>query len=222
MRIYGHGIYNNSHKVALGLFMSRLVIGLTGGIGCGKTSISNHFQSLGVKIVDADIIARQVVAPGMPALNAIAEYFGKEYLLDNGQLNRSLLRSRVFTNTDDKQWLNELLHPLIRAEIISQTHTADSPYCLLVAPLLIENNLLPLVNRVLVVDVSEATQLTRTLQRDTSSAEEIKAIIASQTTRENRLKIADDVINNDKPGLTAVQAMVVSLDKKYLALTKIR
>ncbi len=202
--------------------MSRLVIGLTGGIGCGKTTISNHFQSLGAKIVDADIIARQVVAPGMPALSAIAEYFGKEYLLDNGQLNRSLLRSRIFTNTDDKQWLNELLHPLIRTEVISQTHAADSPYCLLVAPLLIENNLLPLVNRVLVVDVSEATQLTRTLQRDTSSAEEIKAIIASQTTRENRLKIADDVINNDKPGLTAVQAMVVSLDKKYLALTKIR
>ncbi len=200
--------------------MSTLVIGLTGGIGSGKTTISDHFQSLGVKIIDADVIARQVVAIGSPALSAIAEYFGDDYLLENGQLNRALLRSRVFRNDVDKQWLSDLLHPLIRAEIIKQTQAADSPYCVLVAPLLIENNLLMLVNRVLVVDISEDIQLARTLKRDTSSENEIKAIIASQTTRSIRLKYADDVINNDKLALSEIKTLVSELDKKYLALTK--
>ncbi len=200
--------------------MSTLVIGLTGGIGSGKTTISDHFQSLGVKVIDADVIARQVVAVGSPALSAIAEYFGDDYLLENGQLNRALLRSRVFRNDVDKQWLSDLLHPLIRAEIIKQTQAADSPYCVLVAPLLIENNLLMLVNRVLVVDISEDIQLARTLKRDTSSENEIKAIIASQTTRSIRLKYADDVINNDKLALSEIKTLVSELDKKYLALTK--
>ncbi len=200
--------------------MSTLVIGLTGGIGSGKTTISDHFQSLGVKVIDADVIARQVVAVGSPALSAIAEYFGDDYLLENGQLNRALLRSRVFRNDVDKQWLSDLLHPLIRAEIIKQTQAADSPYCVLVAPLLIENNLLMLVNRVLVVDISEDIQLARTLKRDTSSENEIKAIIASQTTRSTRLKYADDVINNDQLAFSEIKVLVSELDKKYLALTK--
>ncbi len=220
MKAFGHGIYSNSLSASLGLFMSKLIIGLTGGIGCGKTTISNHFQSLGVKVVDADIIARQVVAIGSSALGAIAQYFGEDYLLEDGQLNRSLLRNRIFSNEADKKWLNDLLHPLIRAEITNQTKSADSPYCILVAPLLIENNLLSLVNRVLVVDVSEDTQLARTMQRDSSSAEEIKAIIASQTTREVRLNVADDVISNDKVNLSEIKVMVSNLDKKYLTLTK--
>jgi dephospho-CoA kinase len=200
--------------------MSALVIGLTGGIGSGKTTISDHFQSLGVKIIDADVIARQVVAIGSPALNAIAEYFGDDYLLEDGQLNRAVLRSHIFSNEVDKKWLSELLHPLIRAEIVKQTSAAKSPYCVLVAPLLIENNLLMLVNRVLVVDISEETQLARTLQRDTSSEQEIKAIIASQTTRSTRRKHADDIINNDNLTLSEVKVIVSELNTKYLALTK--
>jgi len=200
--------------------MSELIIGLTGGIGSGKTTITNYFQQLDVEIIDADIIAREVVAVGSPALKAIAEYFGANYLLPDGALNRALLRSRIFSCQADKQWLNELLHPLIRATIIESTHKATSPYCILVAPLLIENNLLPLVDRVLVIDVSEATQLQRAMQRDNNSAKEIKAIITSQTDRVTRKEAADDVINNDTLSLSAVNTSVIALDKKYLALTK--
>jgi dephospho-CoA kinase len=200
--------------------MSTLIIGLTGGIGTGKTTISDHFHSLGAKVIDADVIARQVVATGSTALTAIAEYFGDDYLLEDGQLNRAVLRSRIFSSEVDKKWLSELLHPLIRAEIVKQTNAAESPYCVLVAPLLIENNLLMLVNRVLVVDMSEDTQLARTLQRDTSSEQEIKAIIASQTTRSARLKHADDIINNDTLALSEVKVIVSELNTKYLALTK--
>ncbi len=201
--------------------MSKLIIGLTGGIGSGKTTITNYFQTHGVAIVDADNIAREVVAIDSPALKAIFQHFGKEYFHLDGRLNRALLRSRIFSNEDDRHWLNALLHPLIRSELIAQTQSADSPYCILVAPLLIENNLLPLVDRVLVVDVSEDIQLTRTQQRDTSSPNEIKAIISSQATRASRIEAADDIINNDTATLVEIEAKVSALDKKYLSLTKI-
>ena len=206
--------------------MSKVVIGLTGGIGSGKTTITNIFQKIGVDIIDADIIAREVVAINSPALKAIAHQFGSEYIETNGQLNRGLLRSRIFSNEADKIWLNGLLHPLIRTEIINQTRSSKSSYCILVAPLLIENNLHELVDRVLVVDVSEKAQLERTLLRDTSSEKEIKAIMASQIPRSKRLKIADDVIvnevliNNDDIHMHAIKKLVLSFDKKYLALTK--
>jgi len=130
------------------------------------------------------------------------------------------LRSRIFSNEVDKNWLNELLHPLIRLGIVEQTKSAKSLYCILVAPLLIENNLLEFVDRVLIVDVSEATQLSRTLLRDSSSATEIKAIIASQTNREIRIKAADDIINNDDSSLAEIKTAVLTLNQKYLTLTK--
>ena len=129
------------------------------------------------------------------------------------------MRSKIFANESDKLWLNKLLHPLIRTQLISKTATAKSSYCILVAPLLIENNLLHLVNRVLVIDVTEETQLERTMHRDSSSLKEVKAILASQTSRSERLAVADDIINNDKASLSEIKAMVLSLDKKYLALT---
>jgi dephospho-CoA kinase len=201
--------------------MSKLVIGLTGGIGSGKTTVTDFFHQLGVDVIDADIIAREVVDINSPALKAIADHFGKSILLENGQLNRALLRSRIFSNDDDKNWLNQLLHPLIRANIISQTKTASSPYCILVAPLLIENNLLPLIDRLLVVDVSEATQLKRTILRDASSVDEVKAIIASQTNRSTRLEAADDIINNDEMPLSEIRNSVLVLDNQFLALTKL-
>ncbi len=200
--------------------MSKLVIGLTGGIGSGKTTITNYFVELGVEIIDADIIAREVVTVSSPALKAIAHHFGNDYLLADGQLNRALLRSRIFSNKADKTWLNNLLHPLIRSNIIKQTKEAKSTYCILVAPLLIENDLLELIDRVLIVDVSETTQISRTLQRDCSSEQEVKAIIASQTSRESRAKVADDIINNDDSSLSEIKTAVLSLDKKYLTLTK--
>lgn len=201
--------------------MSTLIIGLTGGIGSGKTTVTDCFEQLGINIIDADIIAREVVAINSPALKAIATYFGNDYIKADGQLNRALLRTRIFANEADKQWLNNLLHPLIHDELIRQTTQASSPYCLLVAPLLIENNLLDLVDRVLVIDVSEDTQIARTIQRDKVSLAQVKAILASQITRTKRLAAADDVINNDKITVTAVKDLVLLLNKKYLALTKV-
>jgi len=200
--------------------MSELIIGLTGGIGSGKTTLTDYFSQLDIEIIDADIIAREVVEVGSPALNEIAEHFGKDYLETDGELNRALLRSRIFSNDTDKLWLNNLLHPLIRASIVSQTKAATSPYCILVAPLLIENNLHALVNRILVVDVKETTQLKRAMLRDNSSEKEIKAIIASQTSRTSRIQAADDIINNDDSSLSEIKAAVLVLHKKYLTLTK--
>ncbi|TYK64440.1 dephospho-CoA kinase [Colwellia echini] len=200
--------------------MSKLVIGLTGGIASGKTTITDQFNKLGIDIIDADIIARQVVAVNSPALAQISNHFGDEYILPDGQLNRNLLRNRIFANEADKLWLNNLLHPLIRNNIINQTKTANSDYCILVAPLLIENKLNQLVDRVLVVDVSEKLQIERTMLRDNSSEEVVKAIIASQVTRSERLKQADDVINNDDLTPSQLIQQINSLDKKYIALTK--
>ena len=200
--------------------MSKLVIGLTGGIGSGKTTLTHFFQELGVEIIDADIIAREVVAVNSPALKAIALHFGDDFIQNDGQLNRVLLRRRIFSNNTDKTWLNKLLHPLIRISIKDQTKQANSPYCILVAPLLIENNLLAFVDRILVIDVKEETQLARTMQRDNNSLKEVNAILASQTSRSKRLEVADDVINNDGSNLVEIKKIVISLDKKYLALTK--
>jgi len=200
--------------------MSELIIGLTGGIGSGKTTVTDFFSQLDVEVIDADIVAREVVAINSPALKAIAVHFGNSYIQEDGQLNRALLRERIFSNDADRLWLNALLHPLIRANIISQTKEATSPYCILVAPLLIENNLIPLVDRVLVVDVIESTQLKRAMLRDSNSEKEIKAIIASQTNRASRVQVADDVINNDDSSLSEIEAAVLTLHKKYLTLTK--
>jgi len=199
--------------------MSDFIIGLTGGIGSGKTTVTNFFADLGVDIIDADIIAREVVEIGSPALTAIKNHFGAEYLLEDGALNRALLRQRVFSNEDDKKWLNNLLHPLIREQLVLQTKAAKSDYCILVAPLLIENNLHKIVNRVLVVDISEEQQISRTTKRDQNSVQQVKAIIASQASRETRLTKADDIINNDKASLVDVQKSINQLHQNYLALS---
>jgi len=196
--------------------MSNFIVGLTGGIGSGKSTITAMFETLGTVIVDADIIAREVVLPGSLALNKIQNHFGDEYILNNGQLNRALLRKRVFSCEVDKLWLNNLLHPIIRAELVNQTKAAKSPYCILVAPLLVENNLIPLVNTVLVIDVKEETQLNRTCLRDNSSEDQIKAIMASQTSRDQRLSYANNIINNDSDNLELILQQVKELDSQYL------
>ena len=177
--------------------MSQIIIGLTGGIGSGKTTIANMFATLGIDIIDADIIAREVVQPNSPALGQIKQHFGDKVIFTDGNLNRALLREKIFSCDQEKKWLNELLHPLIRQSITSQLKEATSPYCLLVAPLLIENKLDALVHKVLVIDVKESVQLTRTLRRDKSNEQVIKSIMASQLSRTDRLSAADDVINNN-------------------------
>ncbi|WP_281560693.1 dephospho-CoA kinase [Thalassomonas sp. RHCl1] len=200
--------------------MSDYIIGLTGGIGSGKTTIANMFADLNVTIVDADIVAREVVAPGSPSLEKIAQHFGPEFIDDNGALNRALLRTRIFNHPQDKAWLNQLLHPLIRQNLLAQAKQAPGAYCLLVAPLLIENKLHSLVNRVLVVDVSEKTQLERTLKRDTSSAQEIKLIINSQASRQQRLEVADDVLLNESENLAQARKQVAEIHEKYLQISR--
>ena len=198
--------------------MAKFIVGLTGGIGSGKTTVSDMFAKLNIDIIDADIAARTVVMPGSKALIAIEANFGPDFITPTGELDRTKLRSRIFSNSDDKTWLNNLLHPLIRTEILSQISQAKSNYCVLVAPLLIENNLQKLVNRVLVINIDEANQIARTAERDPSSVAEIKRIIASQMPSKQRLSFADDVINNQDISLEEIQQQVIALDQKYRTL----
>lgn len=193
------------------------VVAITGGIGSGKTTIANQFAELGIDVVDADVIAREVVEPGTPALEAIADHFGPDVITPDGQLDRRRLRERVFSDPSAKAWLNALLHPLIRSQMQRQCAAARSPYSLLVVPLLVENKLTGLANRVLVVDVDEATQIERTCRRDGVTSEQAKAIIAAQASRSERLAAADDVIENGNGSEMAIKARILTLHETYLA-----
>ncbi|WP_421232444.1 dephospho-CoA kinase [Aeromonas jandaei] len=193
------------------------VVAITGGIGSGKTTIANQFAELGIDVVDADVIAREVVESGTPALAAIADHFGPDVITPDGQLDRRRLREQVFSDPSAKAWLNALLHPLIRSEMQRQCAEARSPYCMLVVPLLVENKLTGLANRVLVVDVDEATQIERTCRRDGVTAEQAKAIIAAQVSRSERLTAADDVIENANGSEMAIKARILTLHETYLA-----
>lgn len=174
----------------------KLVIGLTGGIGSGKSAVTTLFESHGVDIIDADVVARDVVKPDSVGLKEIVSKFGDTILLADGTLNRAQLREVVFHNADYKSWLNALLHPLIREAMQSGIQNSSSDYCILAVPLLIENNLTTMVHRVLVVDCTEQQQLERAMHRDGSSEQTIRNIMASQASREERLQAADDVIDN--------------------------
>lgn len=193
------------------------VVAITGGIGSGKTTVANQFAELGIEVVDADVIAREVVEPGTPALAAIAAHFGSEVITPDGQLDRRRLRERVFTDPQAKGWLNALLHPLIRTEMQRQCAAARSPYCLLVVPLLVENRLTALANRVLVIDVDEATQIERTCRRDGVSREQAQAILATQASRAERLAAADDVLDNQNGTPEAIKSRILALHETYLA-----
>ena len=197
--------------------MSNFVVGVTGGIGSGKTTVTNAFQQLGVEVIDADVIAREVVEPGTEALAQIQKYFGPHIVLTDGRLDRRALREAVFSNAEHKTWLNQLLHPRIRQCIESRLQSAKTPYAILSAPLLLENKLTYLTDRVLVVDVSEATQLQRTSQRDHSSQAQIQAIMNAQMPRHERCAGADDIINNDGT-LDDVYDQVAALHRSYLTL----
>lgn len=177
--------------------MSRYIVGLTGGIGSGKTAASDAFAKLGIDIVDADIIAREVVEPGTSAYQAIVNKFGQQVLQPDKQLDRGKLRELIFAEPANKNWLNKQLHPQIRKQMNIQCQMAKSPYCVLAIPLLVENHLQELVDEVLVVDVDEQTQINRAMSRDNNSAEQIKAIMAAQASREERLAAADKVIDNN-------------------------
>ncbi len=199
------------------------IVGLTGGIGSGKSTIAYLFAALGVPIVDADIVARQVVAYGSPLLAKISAHFGDEVLLEDGNLNRAMLRQKVFANPEEKTWLNNLLHPAIRQECERQLALSSAPYVLFVVPLLIENNLTPLCQRVLVVDVEEKVQLQRASKRDSNKEALIQKIMQAQVSRQERLKWATEVIDNNgelDETFCQLAKKVLELHHLYLALAK--
>ena len=197
--------------------MSAFVVGLTGGIGCGKSTVTALFAKLGVQYVDADIVAREVVQPGTACLAAICQHFGSNIVNQAGELDRAALRQRVFSNAADKAWLEQLLHPAIRQQLLAQLAALTSPYALLVAPLLLENKLQHLVQRVLVIDLAEDLQRQRAMARDNSSEQQINAIMAAQISRTERLQLADDIITNDS-SIADLAPQVARLHQHYLQL----
>ncbi|MEX6676663.1 dephospho-CoA kinase [Pseudomonas sp. W2Oct36] len=174
------------------------ILGLTGGIGSGKSAAAQCFVDLGVHLVDADHAARWVVEPGRPALAQIAEHFGASVLQADGTLNRSALRELIFKDPQQRVWLESLLHPLIREEIRQYLARAESAYAILVSPLLLETSQHQMVQRVLVIDVPESVQIERTVLRDKTNEEQVRAILKAQASREERVSRADDVIVNDR------------------------
>lgn len=198
-----------------------LRVGLTGGIGSGKSTVCALFAELGVPIVDADLIARQLVEPGSPGLIAIVQVFGESVLDGDGSLNRGLLRSRVFADAGERQKLDAIMHPMIYAAIDSAVSQLQVPYTLIAIPLLVETGKTQMVDRVLVVDCPEGMQLQRITVRDHINAQQAQAIMASQADRQQRLAAADDIIDNSKaPDQLAEQ--VKSLHNSYLLLATTR
>lgn len=195
-----------------------MVVGLTGGIGSGKTTVADLFAQFDIDIIDADVVAREVVEPGTPGLAAIVGKLGSDILLTDGTLDRSKLRQRIFNDNSLKNWLNNLLHPMIREKMKADIAQAKSPYCLLVIPLMVENNLQTMTDRLLVVDVSEETQIARTQKRDNVDAEHVQKILAAQASREQRLAAADDVISNNGDSAT-LRSEVAALHRQYLAMS---
>ena len=196
---------------------TKLIIGLTGGIGSGKSAVSACFEKLGIAVIDADVAARVVVEPGTPGLAQIAAHFGPGVIDANGALDRAALRRIVFADAAERRWLESVLHPRIGEEIRRGLREASSPYAILASPLLLEAKQDVLAHRVLVVDVSEDTQVARTMQRDNNSGEQVRAIIAAQIGRAERLARADDVIENNG-SLEDLEPKVLALHRRYLEI----
>jgi dephospho-CoA kinase len=194
-----------------------ITIVLTGGIASGKTAVSDHFATMGVPVIDTDKIAREIVEPGQPALDAIADILGKNFLLPDGGLDRSKLRAAIFSDSSLKSRLEAILHPAIVEEVSERINLLDTPYCILVIPLFVESSSYKWVDHVLVVDVPEEVQLERVMARDCISREQARTILRAQASRQDRLAVADDVINNDG-SISDLQAQVDELHRKYLGL----
>ncbi len=173
------------------------VVGLTGGIGSGKSTVAALFSAKGVPVIDADELARKITQPNEPALEKIVALFGSEIVLPNGHLDRATLRKIVFTDESKRKQLEQLLHPAIRVEMKSLIEVLDAPYCILVIPLLLETVPNPLINRILIVDTTEYLQISRTMDRDKISRAEVETILKTQANRAKRLDSAHDTIIND-------------------------
>ncbi|MBZ2189675.1 dephospho-CoA kinase [Alcanivorax sp. JB21] len=194
------------------------VVGLTGGIGSGKTAASDYLAEKGIVVVDADLASRVVVEPGQPALDEIEARFGSSVIAADGTLDRRALRERVFADPEERKALEAITHPAIGAEIMRQLQAARSPYTVLVSPLLLETSQHKMAQRILLVDVPEALQIARTTARDTVAAEQVEAIMAAQMPRAEKLARADDVVVNDGD-LSHLHAQLDTLHAQYLAMT---
>ncbi len=199
------------------------VVGLTGGIGSGKSAAAKLFSELGVSIVNADQIARDIVEPGSAALDAITEHFGSDILLDDGALDRAQLRQKIFANPNERQWLEQLTHPLIGTAIFdflnAKRNDNEAPYRILESPLLMETSQQQLAQRLLLIDVPEAVQIARTMARDNNTEEQVRAIIEAQMSREEKRSRADDIIENTGT-LEQLQQRVSALHEKYCQLAQ--
>ena len=194
-----------------------LRIGLTGGIASGKSVVAEMFAEFGVPVIDTDVIAREVVAPGRPALDEIRERFGENMIDAAGALDRAAMRKVIFDNDTARLDLEGIVHPKIGAETRRQADTSGGEYQLIVVPLLVGSPLIRFLDRVLTVDCAEETQIQRLLARDAETVEQARRILAAQASREERLEIADDVINNDH-SLGHLRDQVTDLDRKYRRL----
>lgn len=195
-----------------------LIVAVTGGIGSGKSTAARLFQQRGAGLVDTDGIARELTLTGRPALDKIVGRFGPEYLAADGSLDRGKLRIRVFSDSDARRALEDILHPLIRREVEGRVHALAAPYTLVLIPLLVETGgYRELVQRVLVVDCDERVQVQRAVQRSGLTEEQVRAIMQAQATRSQRLALADDVVHNDGT-LKELAYQVEVLDVHYRAL----
>ncbi|MBT8102162.1 MAG: dephospho-CoA kinase [Gammaproteobacteria bacterium] len=195
-------------------------IGLTGGIASGKSTVADMFAELGVAVIDTDVIAREVVRPGQPALNEIRERFGDDLIDASGTLDRTAMRKRIFANENTRRDLEAILHPRIGAETLRQADAAPGPYQLIVVPLLVGSALTKYVDRILVVDCEEELQIQRLLARDAETVEQARRILSAQASREARLAIADDVLLNER-SLEETRQLVKALDEKYRRLAAV-
>lgn len=194
-------------------------VALTGGIGSGKSVVADLFAKLGVPVIDTDIIARELVKPGKPALADITQSFGRDVITKKGELDRVKLARLTFSNGRLRKQLEDILHPRIHTEIRLQLQKLDSPYAIIVIPLLVETGQVAAYNRVLVVDCDEATQMSRVIQRDHRSEEQIKAIMEAQAKRPERVSWADDIIENNGT-LQELEQKVAELHNVYLKMAK--
>jgi dephospho-CoA kinase len=196
-----------------------LVIGVTGGIGSGKSTICTEFSRYGIPVIDTDQVAREVVVPGSPGLAAVVAAFGAEVLAEDGALDRAVLRRIVFADPARRADLEAILHPRIRSRVRVLISEITTPYCLLGIPLLVEHGNSQQIDRVLVVDCAEEAQIARVIARDKLTEQEVAAIMRTQATRQERLDRADDVVMNDSD-LSAIRAQVKTLHQRYLALAE--
>lgn len=194
------------------------IVGLTGGIGSGKSTVASYFSGLHVPVIDADDVAYTLCQPGKKAFQKIHEHFGFKILDKNGNIDRKELRKIVFKEVKEKVWLEKVLHPLIIEMIFDWARNLDSSYCLVVAPLLFESSIKDYVDRIVVVDCLEKTQIERVCMRDHVSVEDVKLILNQQISRIERLKLTDDVIVNDS-SLEALREKIFALHDFYSSLS---